>query len=395
MSESAAPLPYAPRKPESGEPPRVRESGIPLGRLLGIRVRLDWSWFVVFFLLTFSVRTILDARFPGWPEWLAWVAGVVSALGLFAGVLVHEFSHALMARRFGIRTHDITLFIFGGVARIVGEPQTPRAELLIAGIGPVTSLVIGLLCWAVLVLAAPILPEVGQAVIAYLAFVNVALAIFNMIPGFPLDGGRLLRAWFWHRSGDFVAATVRAAGWGKVIAVILAVYGVFLILVRGDFGGLWLAFIAWFLYSAAESSRQAAVIRGALEGLRVGQTMTKQVVTVPDTLPLSRLVDEYFFRHRYHGFPVEREGRVVGMVGMKGLQQVPRDLWPHVTVAQVMLPLESEQTVGPDAPLTTVLELMTRYDRGRLPVVQDGRLLGLITRRDLMHVLQLRGGLEE
>lgn len=375
--------------------PNLGTSGLPLGRLFGIEIRLDWSWFIIFFLLTVSFSGYLRMVNPGLPEAAVWAGGAAAALGLFACVLIHELSHALVARRFGIATDNITLFVFGGVAHIVGEPPSPKAEFLIAGIGPLTSLALGGAFWLILAAGGQRLDPPLDDLLSYLANINVVLALFNLVPGFPLDGGRIARAWFWRRSGDLVEATERAARWGKAAAALLATYGIYLFLFRGDAGGVWFGLLAWFLYSAAERSLQSVLVRQALTGLTVAKVMSRGAVGVPADTTIAGLLDGFLARHRFHAFPVIRDGRVIGLISVKSLQRIPRDEWGTTTVEQAMVPLEELPTVTPDTPLTEALEAMSGEGAGRLPVLENGKPVGMVTRGDILRTMSLRLDIDE
>jgi Zn-dependent protease/predicted transcriptional regulator len=320
--------------------------------------------------------------------------GFVAAVGLFVCVLAHEIGHSLVARSSGIRVEGITLFVFGGVSSLRDEAPTAETELAVALAGPLVSVAIAVICW-VLYVALPGAPEQVTSLLFYLAFINSLLVVFNLIPGFPLDGGRVLRAILWKIFGNIYRATAIAATVGKAVGLAMIVAGVFGVLLTWQLGPLWLALIGLFLRYAAQTGYQQVAIREALRGLKVRDILQERVVTVPPDLPIDRLVDEFFYRFRFRSFPVLEGDRFVGMVSLKGIQGIPRASWGQVTVAQAMESIAEGNLVHPDDDLASVFRKMMSEDKGHLPVVAEGRLSGIVTRHDIMNLLHIKTDLGE
>jgi Zn-dependent protease/predicted transcriptional regulator len=360
-------------------------------RIAGIQITIDPSWFLIFLLIVFSLSAGYFPRaFPGQSVYAYWGAGVLATLLFFASILVHELAHSLMAQRAGIHIPEITLFIFGGVSRLSEEARDPKTELTIAIVGPLTSFALALLFWGLSHVPALAQLSLAHAILAYLTWINVAVGIFNLIPGFPLDGGRILRAFLWYRSGSLAQATRTASNVGKGFAVVLMFLGALQIFTGALLGGLWLIFIGMFLRGTAESGYQEVVLRQALADVTVREVMLHEVVSVPQDLPVSRLLTEYFLRYGYHGFPVTQNGTVAGVVSLDAVRQVPEFERATTTVAQIMRPLSSQTTIAPQAPLTEALTKMVQADTGRLLVMQNGTMQGMITKTGLLRFLEIK-----
>ncbi|MDQ7841173.1 MAG: site-2 protease family protein [bacterium] len=364
-----------------------------LGTLLGIPVTINYTWFIAVWLVAWSLAgSYYPQQSPGFDENTYWAMGIVSAVLLFASVLAHEFGHALTARRFGMRTHAIMLFLFGGVAQVAEEPPSPRAEFLVAIAGPLTSLALAAALYAV----SPVLGDRALGtIVRYLVVVNLMLGVFNMIPGFPLDGGRVLRALLWRRSNNLPRATRIAARTGQVVAVLFIVAGL-VVLSRSLITGLWLVLIGWFLDAGAQSSYQQVVLRQGLGGVRVGEIMTRDLHTVEPSLTVEHAIADHFLPHKHGGFPVVYGDHLVGIVTLQDVAAVPSDRRAEVAVREVMTPRERLKTVLVDDSAYDALARMMQAGIGRL-LVLDGRgeLAGIVTRSDLLHVLRLRGGAED
>jgi Zn-dependent protease/CBS domain-containing protein len=370
--------------------PKLR-SALRLMRIAGIQITIDPSWFLIFLLIVFSLSAGYFPRaFPGQSVAAYWGAGVLATLLFFASILVHELAHALMAQRAGIHIPEITLFIFGGVARLSEEARDPKTELTIAIVGPLTSFALALLFWGLNRVLAFEQLSFARALLSYLTWINMAVGIFNLIPGFPLDGGRVFRAFLWYRSGSLTRATRTASHVGKGFAMILMLLGALQIFTGALLGGLWLIFIGMFLRGTAEGSYQEVVLRQALADVAVHEVMTKDVVSVPQDLPVSRLIAEYVLRYGYHGFPVTQNGTVAGVVSLEAVRQVPEPERAATTVAQIMRPLSGQTTIAPQAPLTEALTKMVQEDTGRLLVMQDGTMRGMITKTGLLRFLEIK-----
>ncbi len=357
-----------------------------LGSVLGIEIRIDVSWFVIFFLIlwTFS-QGVFPAEFPGLarPAYLA--MGLVGALLFFSSLLAHELSHSIVARHRGIPVEGITLFIFGGMARTRMESRSPGEELAIAGVGPLSSVIIGVLFGAVWWVGTRLgwTPAV-TGVAEYLGFLNVMLAVFNLLPGFPLDGGRLLRSLVWKVTGNLQRATRIATLAGTGLGYLVIAYGLFQAY-RGEYlDGLWLALIGWFVRNAARSSyRQFAVVH-ALDAVPASEAMTRWPETVPPEMTLQQLVAERFLSQRFEAYPVvAHDGRVLGLITLAQVRAVPESQWGGRTVGQVMAAAQPALAVTPEESLGHVLDKLQASAVGRLLVVRDGRLEGIITPADV------------
>jgi Zn-dependent protease/CBS domain-containing protein len=363
---------------------------VTLFHVRAIPVRIHPSWLAVYGLIAWTLAVGYFPRvLPDVTVAAHWIGALIAALLLFVSVFLHELSHSLVALRYGIPVSGITLHIFGGVSEMEREPDHPGAEMAIAVAGPLTSFGVAALC----ALLGPLTPteSITAAIARYLAFVNVAVGIFNLVPGFPLDGGRVLRALLWKVKGDLAAATRAASRVGTAFALALMVLGVWRAL-AGDFlGGLWLVAIGFFLRQAADLSYHQVVLRGALAPRRVADVMTRGVVAVPPTLLVPDLVDKYFWPHHVTSFPVVDGDRVLGLVSLRDLDRVPRESWPTVTVRELMRPVAPDLVVSPRESLWTALERVSRNGLGRVAVVDDGSLVGYLSVKDILHVLTLTG----
>ena len=360
---------------------------IPLGKVLGIPIGLDYSWFVVFALFTWLLASrYYPHEFKDWPVTLYWVMGAVTVILLFASVLLHELGHSVVARGYGTPVRSITLFLFGGVAEIGAEPPNPPADLFIALAGPLASLILAVFFDVVQSLAAGIPPLLALA--KYLTYINVALLLFNLIPGFPLDGGRVLRAILWSITGKMGQATLIAANVGRFFAYALIFVGVWQIFVGNALGGLWIAFIGWFLDIAASSQVHQMVFQGLLEGHKVSQAMSAQCAVVPADLTVQNLVDEHILSKGERCFLVNKGESPVGLITLHRLNEVPRDAWASTSAAQVMLPLDQLQRVDPGAGLWATMQKMDRDGVNQLPVTRDGHVIGMLSREDVIAFLR-------
>ena len=362
-----------------------------LMKIAGIQITIDASWFVVFILVGLSLSMgYFPRQFPGQSPATYWAAGLLATLLFFGSILVHELAHALMARRAGMHIPEITLFIFGGVARLSAEARDARTEFRIAIVGPLTSFVLALLFWGLNQALETDEPSLLGAVLSYLTWINVAVGIFNLIPGFPLDGGRVLRAFLWQRYGSLTMATRTASDIGKGFALVLMFFGGIQIFTGSLLGGLWLIFIGMFLRGTAEGGYEEVVLRQALAGVTVQDVMTRSVVCVPPNLSISQLLSEYFLRYGYHGFPVAQNGKVSGVISLQDVQHIPEDQRSATTVEQTMQPLSDRTTIAPQVPLTNALSKMAHEGSGRLLVMQDATLQGMITKTGLLRFLEIK-----
>ncbi len=348
---------------------------------------MDYSWFLVVALLTWLLASsYYPAEFKGWPTALYWLMGVITAVMLFVSVLLHELGHSVVALRYGVPVRSITLFIFGGVAQIGAEPPSAVAEFLIAIAGPLVSLALGILFYVLEPVVAFSEPLLGLA--RYLVYINLAIVLFNLVPGYPLDGGRVFRAIVWAFTGNMLHATIIAANVGRFFGLSFIFVGVWQMFSGNFGGGLWIAFIGWFLDSAATAQAQQATIHGLLAGHRVSQAMRSHCDTVPAELPLQRLVDEHVLGGGARCFLVNRGEDTVGLMTLHRIKEVPRQDWSTTTAAQAMVPLERLKRINPDAELWTALQEMDRDGVNQLPVMRDGHVVGMLGREDFIAFLR-------
>lgn len=363
-----------------------------LFRLWGIPVRVHASWLVIFGLLAWSLSVgYFPHVLPDLPLVAHWANGFLAALLLFVSVLLHELSHSVAALRYGIPVSGITLHIFGGVSQLEREPDRPGVEVVVAVVGPLTSFAIA----AVLALALRLLdpPAAAAAIMRYLVIVNAVVGVFNLVPGFPLDGGRLLRAALWKLKGNLHWATRMASRAGSAFAFLLMGLGILRALAGEFLGGLWFVVIGLFLHQAAAGSYQQLLLRRALGPLAVRDVMTREVIHVPPDLTVARVVEEFFWPHHVSSFPVLDGGQVVGILSLHQLRQVPRERWETTRVRELMLPLTDSLTAGPGDPLWQAFEKLSGNGLGRLAVVERGRLAGYLSVKDVAHIMAVASGL--
>jgi Zn-dependent protease/CBS domain-containing protein len=364
-------------------------SSFTLGRIAGIDVGIHYTWVFAFLLITWSLADgFFPSTFSGYSPTAYWLLGIAGAVGLFGSVLFHELSHSFVARARGMSVSSITLFIFGGVSNLKGEPKSALDEFLVASVGPLSSFLLAAICWPLSQNLSPGSNPLG-ALLAYLAFVNLMLGAFNLVPGFPLDGGRVLRSIIWGVTGRLDRATPIASYSGQAVGFLLVFWGVSRVL-GGDFlGGLWTAFIGWFLNSAAESTRQEQKVERTLAGIRVSQVMDPSPPIVDPGLPVSQFVFAQVFGRGHRAALVERSGRLLGIVSITDTKHVPQAAWSTTPVADIMskAPLRS---VAPTAEVSDVLQLLVENDINQVPVVDDGTVVGMLTRADILRLLQLR-----
>lgn len=384
--------------------------GVRLGRIAGIEIVADWSLLIIFSLIAFGLAT---GVFPDWhPDWgagLAWATASGAAVLFFASLLVHELSHALVGRLGGMQVRRITLFMFGGMAHLESEPKSWGSELAMAAVGPLTSLVLGLAFLFLAGLAAgPVevdLEKPREALAAlsplatllfWLGPVNLLLALFNLVPGFPLDGGRVLRAVLWGATGNLRKATRWASSAGQVFAWFLIGAGLLMLFGyslpffgRGGLGGLWLMFIGWFLNKAAVMSYRQLVVTQTLEDVPVSRVMQTRFARVEPDLAVRTLAEERMMASGQRVLPVERDGRFLGLVSLSDLQKSEPRAWDRMTAQEIMTPVERLACIGPQAQASEALAELGRRSVNQLPVVEHGRLLGLLRREDVLKWLTL------
>jgi Zn-dependent protease len=362
-------------------------------RIAGIDINIHISWLIILVFLTFSLATgWFPIMYPGSSAVTYYLLGLIASILLFVSVLLHELAHSFVARSRGLHVRNIVLFIFGGVSNIEQEPQTPGVEFSMAFVGPLVSLLIGAVCYGLLLLVrgthSLIVP-----VLTYLALMNVILGIFNLLPGFPLDGGRVLRSIIWKATGNFQTATNITTFVGQVFAYLIILWGIFLFFAGNAFNGLIIIFTGWFLLTSAQSARSQSALDTAFSGVTVNQIMNTNVMTVPANISLQKLVDEYFLPRGLRSAFVMQGDQLAGLITLSDVRHVPRDQWPQTPVGFAMIPLERLHTITPQQNVKDVLPLMTGQDVNQLAVVQDGQLVGVLTREGILRSLEIRRNL--
>jgi Zn-dependent protease/predicted transcriptional regulator len=359
-----------------------------VGKIVGIEVRVDSSWAVIALLITYSMYLRASILYPDLSGAAAAGLGILATVLLFGSVLVHELAHALVSQARGIRVQDITLFLFGGATRARVESRGPGDEFLIALVGPLTSGILAALFGTVAGLGGEVLSRPLAGTLGYLAWTNLLLAGFNLVPGFPLDGGRLLRSAIWKATGSFGRATRVASLAGQGVGWLLVAAGVAWLLAGDLAGGIWFAFIGWFLVQAARASYQDLQLREMLRGVEAEDVMAGNLLRIPPDLSLQDAVDDYFMRYDHGAFPVDEHGRTIGLLTLRGVRRVPREQWPSRRVRDFMVPLGDQVVVAPHARMDAVLGKLEDGEAGRVLVVQDGEVVGIITPSDLTRWLR-------
>jgi len=388
-------------------------NGFRLGRILGISIEIDWSWFLIFLLVTWNLAAgVFPSLHPDWGPGLNWLIALAASLLFFASVLAHELAHALVALAQGLPVRRITLFMFGGVSNIEREPPSPATEFLVAIVGPITSLALGVTFQflGAAVAAGPqlIFGNFGEGLarlsplatlLLWLGPINILLGLFNLIPGFPLDGGRVLRSILWALTDDLRRATRWASRVGQTVAWLFIINGIAMafgarlpLFGSGFLSGLWLVFIGLFLNSAAVQSYRQVAIEDLFEGVPVAHLMRPNVPTVSPDLRINQLVDNYVMTTEEQAFPVVENDRLVGLVSVEDIHRVPREVWPTWPVSQIMTPADHIDVVTPRDDVTEAFHKLARRDVRQMPVVQDGHIVGILRHRDIVRWLHLRSG---
>ena len=362
---------------------------VTLFEILGFKVQLDFSWIFLALLVTWSLaRGYFPAYYLGLSDAAYWWMAAFGAMGLFGSILFHELAHSIVARRQGMLIRSITLFIFGGVAQMEGEPPSPKTEFLMAIAGPIASFALSATCYLAFKAGYQVhLPLSALGVLGYLAFVNSLLGGFNLIPAFPLDGGRVLRAGLWQWKRDFPLATRWASRAGSLFGLVLILSGVFNVITGEFMVGIWWVIMGLFLRAAAWTSYYRMVTRTTLGGEPIHRFMTPDPVTIPSDLPIHELVEEHFNRSFHDMYPVVEDSRLIGCIGSKQLAEIPRDQWQHLTVRGILVPCSEDNTVGIDTEALAALSIMNRTGNSRLLVTDGDRLVGIVTLKDLLNFL--------
>jgi len=368
-----------------------------IGRLLGVPVKLHYTLILGVLLISWTLALgYLPSEYPGLSWTTYWLIGAIGATLLFASVLIHELAHSYVAKKNGLPVRRIVLFIFGGVSEIEEEPREARLEFKMALAGPLTSFAIAAILW--------LLQHVGRtfgaavvviAPLEYGAYINVLLCGFNLIPAFPLDGGRILRAGIWNWKKDLLKATRIATNVGVFFAYLM-IFGGFLLIIGGVFiGGLWFILIGWFLKSGAESSYRQTVINEALAGVSIRDIMTRDVHTVDPDASVKDVVETHFMQYKHGGFPVEKDSRLLGLITLQDIRKIPKEKWQETKVGDAMTPCEKLKCASPDELAVDALIKMSKQDVGRLPVQENRKLVGIVTRSDIMHAIRMKAELGE
>ena len=360
---------------------------IPLGRILGIPIGLDYSWFLIFVLLTWTMAVgYYPSEFKNWPVIQYWLLGAATAIMLFVSVLLHELGHSVVAMHYKVPVRSITLFIFGGVSQISTEPPSATAAFWISIAGPFMSFALA----ALFTLAQPFFVSIVplMALSKYLVYINAALGVFNLIPGFPLDGGGVFRAIVWGVNHNMRRATLIAANVGRFIAYLFIIFGVWQIIEGRFFDGMWIAFIGWFLESAAKGLVQQQALQDLLAGHKVSQAMDLHYAAIPADTTIQQLVDHHILGTGQRSFLVTSGNQVIGLLTLHHVKQVPRSEWKTTTTSQIVIPAAQMKKVGPDTGLWEALEEMDRDGVNQLPVMADGQIQGMLSREDVVSYLR-------
>jgi Zn-dependent protease/predicted transcriptional regulator len=368
-----------------------------LFKLFGFSVRIDMSWVIIAMLVSWSLASgLFPQQYKNLPVSMYWIMGLVGALGLFVSIIFHELSHSLMARRYGLDMKGITLFIFGGVAEMDEEPSSARVEFMMAIAGPVSSVALAIFFYIIARFGASSgWPLPINGVLSYLVFINGILALFNLFPAFPLDGGRILRAALWSWKGNVRWATRVASRIGAGFGVFLIIMGALRVL-TGDFvGGMWSFLIGMFLRGAANMSYQQLLTRQALHGERVSRFMEPNPITVPPNITIMDLVEDYIYRYHFKMFPVVEGGMLTGCISTRQIKDIPQDEWPRRMVGEVAAQCSGENTIPYYADSLQALSTMSKTGASRLMVLDGGRLVGVVSLKDMLKFLSLKIELEE
>jgi len=370
--------------------------GVTLFKMLGFEIRVDASWLIIATLIVWSLAVgVFPYQVPGLPIGTYWWMGIFGALGLFASIVVHELFHSIVARRHGLTMKGITLFVFGGVAELEDEPPNPKAEFLMAIAGPIASVLIGFIFYVFALLGQSSWPVEVLAVVGYLSSINWILAAFNLIPAFPLDGGRVLRAALWQKSGNLVRATKTASFVGSVFGALLMAGGIVQLLQGNFVGAVWYFLLGMFLRMLSMTSYQRVLVQSALQGEPVRRFMNTNVVTVKPDITVQDFVDNYIYKYHRKMFPVTTDSRqLVGCVSTEQIKRLPRSEWSQHTLREVAQSCSPHNTVTPDTDGAKVLSIMRRTDNSPLLVVENGQLLGFVSPQDLMQFLTIKLELE-
>lgn len=369
----------------------LMKGSVVIGKFKGIQIEVNGSWLVIFGLVTYMLATnYFPQNYPDWHPVLRWLMGSIIALLLFVSVLLHELSHSLVSKSLGIQVKKISLFIFGGIAQIEKEPDSPGKELKIGIAGPAMSVFL----FIFLTLLANIIanfgaPEIILVPLTYIAQVNLILAIFNMVPAFPMDGGRVLRALIWHFSGNLQKATKISSSMGGLFGYFLIFTGIFWVMTGDIINGIWFILIGWFINQASHASYQQTVMSNLFDEIRVSAFMTAKVIAVDYHISVQELVDSYFYNFKFTSFPVKRFDEVIGIVNLDRVRSVPREAWKQTTAGGITTPLEDNLVVSPNDTVSTAMTKIFGNSIGRVLVMDQAALIGIVSRTDILNYLRI------
>lgn len=368
---------------------------ISLGKIKGIEIEINISWFIIFGLTAYMLASsYFPQYYPQWSTAMMWISSIVIALLLFTSVLIHELSHSLVSIGMGIQVKRISLFIFGGIAQIEEEPNDPLKELKIALAGPAMSVLI----FVILSLLSNIFshfqtPEYFLVILTYVANVNLVLAVFNMVPAFPLDGGRVLRALLWHFKGSMQNATKIASSLGNLFGFALISLGIFLMLTGYFFNGIWFIFLGWFINQASQSSYQSTIMSDIFNKIHISEFMTAKVIIVDYYISLMELTDNYFFKYKYASFPVRKDEEIIGLISLDNMKKVDRAEWSQTTVGRITTPLSENLIVSPNDSVSAAMKKLFGNGLGRVLVMDQGNLIGIVSKTDILNYIRIYGQL--
>jgi len=367
-------------------------SSFQIGRLFGISIKIDYTWFVIFALIAWTLGVhYFPLYYHFWSKSTYWIMAIITAIVFFASVIAHELAHSLVSKAKGVPVNSITLFIFGGVAEISDEPKKPGGEFWMAIVGPLTSLTIAII-FRILYLLFGEHRTPFSAMALWLSFINLTIALFNLIPGFPLDGGRVLRSIIWGITKNLRTATRAASIVGRLVAYLFILWGIWMIFTQNRvFDGIWIAFIGWFLENAASSSYRQMALREALQGMKVRDIMASDCINLPKDLTVREFVDSYILQHSNHQcFPVTDNDKIIGIVTLQKVKDIPKDDWYKMTMEEAMTPLHEMASVKPEDEVFTVMQKMAIERANQFPVVENGQLIGTVSRDNILNVINLK-----
>lgn len=367
-------------------------SSIKLFKVFGIEIRLDYSWFIIFALFAYFFGFIyFPSVLPGLNKGLLALITVITVIFVFISVLIHEMSHSLVARRKGTSVEKITLFLFGGMAQIEKEPETPYSELIMAIAGPAASFVVAAIFGVIWFFTKNI--ALVREPVGYLAIINIVLGVFNILPGYPLDGGRILRSIIWKTTGNLERATFIASTVGRVIGFAIIAAGIFFILTGNFLNGVWLAFIGWFIQSSAQMGYRQLIFETSIKGIKVRDIMNENIVNVTKDITIQDLVDDYFMKYRFGRFPViedEKTQRFIGVISLHDIKGVSKEEWPEVKIGDIVKSVSESEKVDMSTEISDAIKKMGKNDLGHLVIMSGNKLRGIITKSDVMRFIKIR-----